>query len=238
MPGKHLQIAIDGPAASGKTTVARLVADRLHVLYLDTGAMYRALAYLAVHTLTEVDNENALVRLCEQHRIRVVLDRTAQLGFRVFAAEMELTQAQLESPEVTAVVSTIAAHPCVREAMVAEQRHIAAEGSVVMAGRDIGTVVLPDAQYKVYLTASVEARVARRRAQLEAAGVDVSVHELTKEIEERDRLDENRKVSPLRKAADAVVIDSSALSVEEVVGKICGLVMHRQAQHDTVASHE
>jgi len=221
---RHLQIAIDGPAASGKTTVARLVADRLHVLYLDTGAMYRALAYLALRTQTELDNESALVRLCEQHRVRVVLDRDAQMGFRIYAGNIELEQAQLEAPEVTAVVSTIAAHARVREAMVDEQRHIAQEGPVVMAGRDIGTVVLPDAPYKVFLTASVQARVERRRAQLEAAGVDVSVHELTQEIEERDRLDENRAVSPLRKAADAHVIDSSALGVGDVVERICGIV--------------
>lgn len=220
----HLQIAIDGPAASGKTTVARLVADRLHVLYLDTGAMYRALAYTALETQTDLDNENALVRLCEQHRIRVVLDRQAPLGFRIFTGKVELQQQQLESPQVTAVVSTIAAHPRVREAMVEEQRHIAQEGPVVMAGRDIGTVVLPDAPFKIFLTASVQARVARRRAQLEEAGVDVSVHELTKEIEERDRLDENRKTSPLRKAPDAHAIDSSQLSVEQVVEEICAIV--------------
>ena len=241
----HLQIAIDGPAASGKTTVARLVADRLHVLYLDTGAMYRALAYLALRTQTELDNESALVRLCEQHPIRVVLDRSAQLGFRIFGGAIELVQAQLESPEVTAVVSTIAAHARLREAMVNEQRNIAAEGPVVMAGRDIGTVVLPDAPFKIFLTASVQARVARRRAQLEAAGVDVSRHELTQEIEERDRLDENRKISPLRKAADAHVIDSSELSVEEVVGRVCAIVtpgnastssaVLRQAQDDTAS---
>jgi cytidylate kinase len=229
-----LQIAIDGPAASGKTTVARLLADRLHVLYLDTGAMYRALAYIALRTQTDLDNENALVRLSEQHRIQVELDRSAQLGFRIFAGTHELTQAELESPEVTAVVSTIAAHPRVRDAMVHEQRRIAADGSVVMAGRDIGTVVLPDAPYKVFLTASVEARVARRRAQLEQNGVDVSVHELTTEIEERDRLDENRKTSPLRKAPDAKVIDSSDLSVDDVVERICSLMTVRQGQDDKV----
>jgi cytidylate kinase len=219
-----IEIAIDGPAASGKTTVARLLADRLHVLYLDTGAMYRALAYTALQTQTDLDNENALVRLFEQHRIVVALDRDAPLGFRIFAGETELAQTQLESPQVTAVVSTIAAHPRVREAMVREQQRIAAEGSVVMAGRDIGTVVLPHAPYKIFLTASVHARVARRRAQLERAGVDVSVHELTKEIEERDRLDENRKTSPLRRAQDAHVIDSSELNVEDVVERICRIV--------------
>jgi cytidylate kinase len=220
----HIQIAIDGPAASGKTTVARCVAERLNMLYLDTGAMYRALAYVAVHTLTEVDNEDALVRLCETQRIGVTLDRAAPLGFRIFAGSAELEQAQLESPEVTAVVSTVAAHARVRDAMVRSQRRIATEGPVVMAGRDIGTVVLPSARFKIYLTASVEARVARRRAQLEAAGVDVSVHELTKDLKERDRLDQNRMVSPLRRAADAHVIDSSDMTVEQVVAAICKLV--------------
>jgi cytidylate kinase len=218
---RQLQIAIDGPAASGKTTVARRVAESLNVLYLDTGAMYRALAYMALRTQTDLDNENALVRLCAQHRIHVVLDRQAPLGFRIYAGERELSQSDLESPEVTAVVSTIAAHPRVREAMVHEQRRIAEGGPVVMAGRDIGTVVLPHAQVKIFLTASVQARVERRRAQLEEAGVDVSWHELAKEIEERDRLDETRASSPLRKAPDAMIIDSSGLSVDDVVQRVC-----------------
>jgi cytidylate kinase len=174
-----------------------------------------------LHTQTDLDNENALVRLSAQHRIRVTLDRDAPLGFRIYAGERELAQSDLESPEVTSVVSIIAAHPRVREAMVEEQRHIAESGPVVMAGRDIGTVVLPHAAVKVFLTASVRARVERRRVQLEEAGVDISMHELTKEIEERDRLDESRVVSPLRKADDATVIDSSDLSVDEVVDRIC-----------------
>lgn len=221
MSPPYLQIAIDGPAASGKTTVARRVAERLKVLYLDTGAMYRALAFVALHTQTDLDNENALVRLSSQHRIAVRLDRDAPLGFRIYAGERELAGADLESPEVTAVVSTIAAHPRVREAMVNEQRAIAQAGPVVMAGRDIGTVVLPGAQVKIFLTASVQARVARRRVQLEHAGVDISAHELAKELEERDRLDESRPVSPLRKAADAAEIDSSTMSVDDVVSRIC-----------------
>ena len=186
--------------------------------------MYRALAYMALRTQTDLDNENALVRLCEQHRIRVTLDKAAELGFRIYAGDNELHRAQLESPEVTAVVSTIAAHPRVREAMVREQRAIAAAGPVVMAGRDIGTVVLPEAPFKIYLTASVEARVERRRIQLEEAGVDVSAHELKTEIEERDRLDENRKTSPLRKAPDAHLIDSSDLTADQVVDRICRIV--------------
>ena len=219
-----MQIAIDGPAASGKTTVARALADKLGVLYLDTGAMYRTLAFLAVHSQTDVDNENALLRLLDLHRIRVVLDRSAPLGFRVYAGDRELRQSDLESAEVTSVVSTIAGHPRVREAMVDMQRKVASEGPVVMAGRDIGTVVLPHAPYKIFLTASVNARVERRRAQLEAAGVDVSTHDLTTEIEERDRLDESRPISPLRPADDARVIDSSDLNAAQVVQRISELV--------------
>lgn len=222
-----LQIAIDGPAASGKTTVARRLSEKLGVLYLDTGAMYRALAYVALHSQTDLDNENALVRLCEQYRIRVRLDAHAPLGFRIYAGALELSSEQLESPEVTSVVSTIAAHARVREAMVHEQRAIAEEGPVVMAGRDIGTIVLPNAPYKIFLTASVAARVARRRAQLEQAGIDISTHELTQEIEERDRLDENRANSPLRKAPDAHLIDSSNLPAEDVVAAICRIVEAR-----------
>lgn len=204
--------------------MARLLAERLHLLYLDTGAMYRALAWVALRTQTETDNENALVRLCDQHRIVVRLDRGSDLGFRIYAGEHELRRDELESPGVTAVVSTIAAHPQVRERMVREQQRIADEGPVVMAGRDIGTVVLPSAPVKIYLTASVAARVQRRRVQLEAAGIDVSTHELTQEIEERDRLDENRAVSPLRKAADAHAIDSSVLAAEDVVAAIVAIV--------------
>lgn len=219
-----LQIAIDGPAASGKTTVARLLAQRLGVVYVDTGAMYRALAFAALRTQTDLDNETALVRLFDRHHIHVRLDGEAQAGFRVYWKESELSQDELDSPAVTAVVSIVAAHPLVRETMVREQRRIAGEGPVVMAGRDIGTVVLPNAPYKIFLTASVAARVARRRAQLEKAGVDVSAHELTQEIEERDRLDETRKISPLRKAPGAHVIDSSHLTAEQVVDEICSIV--------------
>lgn len=224
MPTPHLQIAIDGPAASGKTTVARRLADRLGVLYLDTGSMYRALAHLALETQTDLDNEPALLRLSIQNPLDVRLDRTAPLGFRILAGTRELTSEQLESSQVTAVVSTIAAHSRVREAMVKEQRAIAGQGPVVMAGRDIGSVVLPKAPVKIFLTASVQARVERRRAQLAAAGVDVQAHELAREIEERDRLDETRISSPLRKAPDAHAIDSSRLSADEVVDRICALV--------------
>ncbi|MBC5829470.1 MAG: (d)CMP kinase [Candidatus Eremiobacteraeota bacterium] len=216
-------IAIDGPAAAGKTTAARMLARALPALYLDTGAMYRALAYLALRTQTDIDNENALVRLCSRYRIRVQLDQDADLGFRIFAGPQELG-AELNSKEVTAVVSSIAAHPRVRDAMMQEQRSIAAQGAVVMAGRDIGTVVLPDAGCKIYLTASLDARVKRRREELRGAGVDVNTHILEQEIVERDRLDENRATAPLQVAKDAHILDSSDMSAEEVVDAILRLV--------------
>jgi cytidylate kinase len=219
-----VQIAIDGPAASGKTTVARRTAGRLRILYLDTGAMYRAVAYLALATRTDADNGAALARLASAQPVDVVLDEAAPLGFRITVGGRELTEAMLQSNEVTAIVSTVAAHAGVREAMVAAQRRIASQGSVVMAGRDIGTVVMPNAPVKIFLTATVSARVQRRRAQLQAAGVDVDVHQLAQEIEERDRLDRTRAVSPLVPAPDAHIVDSSAMSIEQVVDEICAIV--------------
>ena len=221
---EHLQIAIDGPVASGKTTVARATARRLQVLYLDTGAMYRALAYLALRTGTDVDNGAALGRLAAAMPIEVELDESAPLGFRIFGGGAELDEAALQSNDVTAIVSAVAIHAEVRSAMVDAQRRIAAKGPVVMAGRDIGTVVLPNAPVKIYLTASPQARVARRRLQLQAAGVDVEARRLGEEIEERDRLDRTRAISPLAPAPDAHVIDSSDIDAEGVVDEICAIV--------------
>ncbi|MGC1381759.1 MAG: (d)CMP kinase [Candidatus Baltobacteraceae bacterium] len=224
-----LQIAIDGPAASGKTTVARSTALRLHVLYLDTGAMYRALAYLALHTRTDVDNAAALTRLAEREPIEVVLDESAPLGFRLFAGGHELGEAALHGNEVTAIVSVVAAHAAVRAVMVRAQRRVAQEGPVVMVGRDIGSVVLPNAPVKIYLTASLQARIARRRAQLAQAGIEVDEHRLAEEIAERDRLDRTRAISPLAPAPDAHMIDSSEIGPEQVVDEICAIVARSQA---------
>ena len=223
MARPHTHIAIDGPAASGKTTVGRMVARRLHFLYLDTGAMYRALTYLALTTETHLDNERALVHLCEDHPIRVKLDIDAPSGYRIYAGGQELGP-ELTSSSVTSGVSTVAAHPLVRERLVLEQRAIAAEGPVVMAGRDIGTVVLPGAQFKIFLTASLGERVQRRRSELLAAGVDVETHHLLEEIEERDRLDETRATSPLRPAADARRIDSTGMTAQQVTDEIVAMV--------------
>lgn len=222
-----MQIAIDGPAASGKTTVARATARRLHLLYLDTGAMYRALAHLALRTGTDVDNGAALARLAAALPIEVRLDQSAPLGLRILAGGEELDEAALQSKEVTAIVSAVAAHSEVRSAMVLAQRRIAGESPVVMAGRDIGSVVLPDAAIKIFLTASLPARIARRRAQLEESGIKVDAARLVAEIEERDRLDQTRAVSPLASAPGAVIIDSSDIDAQGVVDEICRLVAGR-----------
>lgn len=219
-----LQIAIDGPAASGKTTVARATARRLGVLYLDTGAMYRALAHLALRTGTDVDNGAALARLAEALPIEVRLDDAAPLGFRILAGGEELDERRLHGHEVTAIVSAVSAHAEVREVMVRAQRRIARDAPVVMAGRDIGTVVLPNAPVKIYLTASPAARIARRRLQLQRSGVDVDLHRLAQDLEERDRLDRTRAISPLAPAPDAHVIDSSEIDAQRVVDEICKIV--------------
>lgn len=182
------------------------------------------MAFLALRTGTDVDNGAALARLTTAEPVEVRLDAGAPLGFRVFAGGCELDEATLQGSDVTAIVSAVAARPEVRAAMVAAQRRIASEGPVVMAGRDIGTVVLPDAPVKIFLTASVPARIARRRLQLEQAGVDVDAHRLAEEIEERDRLDRTRAISPLVPAPDAHIIDSSDIDAKAVVDEICGIV--------------
>ncbi len=220
---EYAHVAIDGPVASGKTTVARALARHLGFLYLDTGAMYRGLAALALRAGASVTDETALLELAREHPIAVHPDAAAPLGFRVFAGARELG-GELFSNDVSTVVSAVAMHPKVRAEMVDRQRAIAAEGPVVMAGRDIGTVVLPHARVKVFLTATVDARVRRRLAELGGAGIAVDPNVLRVQIAERDRLDRTREVSPLHAADDAVVIDSSELTVDEVVARIAALV--------------
>jgi cytidylate kinase len=218
----YAHIAIDGPAGSGKTTVAHALARRLGVLYLDTGAMYRAVALLSLRARVDPHDESAVLTLARERPIHVSVDESSPLGFRVFAGEHEFG-GELYGNDVSRVVSVVAAYPGVRALMVERQRAIADAGPVIMAGRDIGTVVLPKAPTKIFLTASVEERVERRLAELAARGSDVSRPALRAEIEERDRLDATRATAPLRAAADAVEIDSSGATVDEVVERIAAL---------------
>jgi cytidylate kinase len=217
MSNRH--VAIDGPVASGKTVAARNLAARLGHLYLDTGAMYRAAAYLALHNGVDLDNERAILALLARHRIGLVPDATNAIGYRVEIDGSD-TGTELFDPEVSAAVSTVAALPLVRAAMVEQQRAIAADGPVVMAGRDIGTVVLPDAQFKFFLTASVDERAARRAREFAERGIEVGIDEVRAQIEERDRLDRGRAIAPLRAAPDAILIDSTALGPDAVVDRM------------------
>jgi cytidylate kinase len=221
MTNRH--VAIDGPVASGKTVAARALAASLGHLYLDTGAMYRAAAYLALHNGYDLDNERAILGLLERHRIRLVPDERTSAGYRVEIDGVD-TGTKLFDPEVSSAVSTVAALAGVRTAMVAEQRAIAAEGPVVMAGRDIGTVVLPDARFKFYLTASVEERAERRAKEFAERGIEVGLDEVREQIEERDRLDQNRVVAPLRPAADAEIIDSTDLQAGDVLAHMLAVI--------------
>jgi cytidylate kinase len=212
-------VAIDGPTSSGKTTNAKLLASETGHLYLDTGAMYRAVAYLALTNGVDLDNESGLIAMLGHHTIAIVADEATTAGYRVMIDAKD-TGERLFDPDVAAAVSTVAALTAIRTELVARQRAIAASGAVVMAGRDIGTVVLPDARFKFFLTASVDERARRRHAEFHDRGLDVNFDEVRAQIVERDRLDSTRAASPLRAAADAITIDSTDMQPSEVVAKM------------------
>jgi cytidylate kinase len=216
-------VTIDGFVASGKSTTAHALAKRLNYLYLDTGAMYRAVAYLALRNGVSVDQEEALVGLLRGHQLDVVTDESTALGYAVCIDGKDVTQ-RLFDPDVTASVSVVASQPRIRAALVERQREIAQEGPVVMAGRDIGTVVLPHARHKFFLTASLDERARRRQSELAERGVDVLLDDVRSQIEERDRLDETRATSPLRRADDAVLIDSTGISADAVVERMLAVI--------------
>jgi len=206
-------IAIDGPAASGKSTTARLVAERLGYLHIDTGAMYRAITLRVLEEripLTEVDRIRELAE-----KTRVHLERSDSTN-RVFVDDRDVTD-DIRSPAVTQSVSIVSSYPVVRDILVREQRRMASKGGVVLEGRDIGTVVLPDADLKVYMVARVSERVKRRKIEIESTGGFVERAVLERELLERDRLDSSRQASPLSKARDAVELDTSDLTIEEQV---------------------
>ena len=208
-------VAIDGPAGSGKSTVARAVAKRLGVAYLDTGAMYRSVSFAALRDGIDPADGEALAKLAGNLEI--------ELGDRVLVDGTDATAA-IRGPDVTAVVSTVSAHPAVRADMVRRQRQWAAEhGGGVAEGRDIGSVVFPDADVKVFLTASEEERARRRQRDDRAPDVSAVAADLAR----RDALDSNRATSPLVAADDAVVIDTTGRTVDDVVDQIVGLLGER-----------
>lgn len=219
-----MAIAIDGPAGSGKSVSAKLVADRLGYLYIDTGAMYRAVTLAAIERGVAGDVE-ATVRLAEELNVRLEYNSGAT---RVFADGEEVTE-EIRAPRVNDRVSPVAAIDGVRSALVAKQRAMAGENGVVMEGRDVGSVVLPDAEVKVFLVASIKERAKRRAKEYAGKGVNVSVEEVERNIRERDRVDSTRAASPLVKTPDAVEIDTSNLTIEQQVDKITALAVEAGA---------
>jgi cytidylate kinase len=211
-----MNIAIDGPAGAGKSTVAQQVAGKLGYLYIDTGSMYRALAWAVHHYEIPVDNEEEVSRLLEKNTIRLERDQGEQ---RVFWNDTDVTRL-IRTPEVSEYASIVASYPAVREQMLVLQRKMAQRGNVVMDGRDIGTHVLPDAEVKIFLTASIQERARRRWSELRAKGNDPQLSDMEKEIAERDHRDMNREVAPLRQAEDAVLVDTTGISIEQVVDRI------------------
>ncbi len=221
---KKKTIAIDGPAGAGKSTVAQIVAQRLNYIYIDTGAMYRGVAWKVLRDgLTAIDR-GAIAEIAQHIKIKLsYIDGKT----KVFVDEYDVTDA-IRDPEVSRMVPEVAQFQIVREAMVALQRQMAEQGGVVMDGRDIGTHVLPNADVKIFLTASIEERAERRWRELTEKGFSVSLEELTQEIADRDKKDCEREISPLIQATDAILMDTTTLSIEQAVVGILAICEERQ----------
>ena len=218
-----MNIAIDGPAGAGKSTIARKVAQKLSFIYVDTGAMYRAMAlYLHRRGISPEDGE-AIAKTCMEPEISIEY----QDGEQVVVLNGENVNSLLRTQEVSDMASRSSAVPQVRERLMELQRKLALEQNVVMDGRDIGTVVLPDAQVKIYLTASVGVRARRRYLELKEKGGDPDFATIEEEIAARDHRDMTREAAPLRQADDAVLVDSSDMSIEEVVSHIMTIIRDR-----------
>ncbi|SES80944.1 cytidylate kinase [Oceanobacillus limi] len=216
MSKKKIAIAIDGPAAAGKSTVAKIVAYELSYIYIDTGAMYRALTLKATNQSLALEDETSLAKLLQDTKIEL---KQSNEGQRVLLDGEDVTL-EIRSQIVTNNVSYVAKHKAIREEMVARQQSLANYRGVVMDGRDIGTHVLPDAEVKIFLIASVEERAKRRYEENVQKGFPSDLEELKKEIEQRDLIDSKREVAPLLKAEDAIEIDTTSLTIDQVAQKI------------------
>lgn len=218
-----IQIAIDGPAAAGKSTIAKIVAEQLGYIYIDTGAMYRAITLKAINEgINMASNEEAGELL-----LRTEIDlQPSENGQLVFLDGLEVTEA-IRTQQVTKAVSEMSAHGLVRERMVELQRQLAENRGVVMDGRDIGTDVLPNAALKVFMSATVEERAMRRFTDNEARGINTPLAELQEEIALRDKMDSEREVSPLKQAADAIYMDTTNMLIQEAAQEILKLAEER-----------
>lgn len=215
-----MKIAIDGPAGAGKSTVARKLAQELGFVYIDTGAMYRALTWKALQKKIDPENTVALYELANSIRIHFEYHSGQQ---KVICDGEDLTTA-IRLPEVSAMVSTVASHTAIRKIMVEQQQEMARNISVVMDGRDIGECVLPDAEYKFFLTASIEERANRRAVELNDSGFTINYKTILQDIIQRDKRDSEREVGSLKILAESIIIDSSNLSIEQVLQQLLAIV--------------
>lgn len=220
---KKIQIAIDGPAGAGKSTIAKIVAENLGYTYIDTGAMYRAVTYKALKQNIELSDANSLEAMLLK---TIIVLKPSPMGQLVFVDGEDVTQL-IRSNEVTANVSQVAAHANIREILVAKQQELAANGGIVMDGRDIATHVLKDAELKIFMSASVEERARRRFIDNEKRGIPSTIEKLKEEIALRDKLDSEREASPLIQAEDAIYLDTTELSIEEAANEILNLAKQK-----------
>lgn len=226
MNTSKINVAIDGPAGAGKSTVAKKVAQKLGYIYVDTGAMYRAVTLEMLRRQLPLERKDEIGKLAKHLSIRLL---STESGQRVLLNGEDVTE-EIRSPEVSRLVSKIAAIPVVRNVLVHVQKQMVADKGVVMDGRDIGTHVIPDAEVKIFLTASVEERARRRFDEMKRAGSPLTYEELVRDIAERDRMDQERETAPLIQAADAVYLDSTGMTIAQVVDRIihlCRLAMAR-----------
>ena len=214
---KNISVAIDGPSAAGKSTIAKMVAKKENFIYIDTGAMYRCVAYYCLTQKIDLNDEKAVEQAIEHIQIRLTPDN------KVYLNDEDVSN-QIRQDQVSLGASCVSKYQAVRSFLVDEQRKMAKAGNVILDGRDIGTVVLPNADLKIYQIASVETRAKRRYLENLERGLDADLETIKKEIEQRDYQDMHRAISPLKKAEDAIELDTSSLTLEEVVEQVLTLI--------------
>ncbi len=218
------QVAIDGPAGAGKSTIAKILAEELGFIYVDTGAMYRAMALSCLRNGIDVEDKEAVVEHCKQRKVSLNYEN----GEQQVLLDEENVNAYIRTEEVSQATSAISIYEGVREKLLNLQQQLGQEHNVVMDGRDIGTNVLKDAQVKIYLTASVQTRAKRRYEELVKKGMECNLKEIEEDIRERDYRDMHREIAPLKQAEQAVYLDSSELAIEQVVEKIREIIEDRK----------